>query len=309
MASRVPSIRIDVRDLSWAPGFHDVLHGISCPLGPAALIGVLGPSGAGKSSFLKLVNGCRREGSGSVHYGELDLRRSWDRIRPHVGYVPQDDIVHLELDPRQELLFAARLRMPALEETGRVRKVEAVLKLLDLQHVATTKIARLSGGQRKRVSMGVELLTEPPVLFLDEPTSGLDPALESRMMDVFQTLARQGRTVLVTTHVMESLDVLDRVLLLVRGRMAFFGPPKDCLAHFAVKSFPAVYDELSRAAPAEWQRRFRASPAWNEYVATVLATAPEALPAPVEAEASAPTPAGAEDVDDEFEALKREVGR
>lgn len=314
------SMRIDVRDLSWSSGLSPILHGISCPLGPAALVGILGPSGAGKSTFLKLVNGCRRDGDGSVRYGGRELKAHWDELRSLVGYVPQDDVVHVELSPREELLFAARLRMPDEEEGRRARRVEAVLAMLDLAHVATSSIGRLSGGQRKRVSLGVELLTEPPLLFLDEPTSGLDPALEARMMEIFRRLAAQGRTVLVTTHVMESLHLLDRVLLLVRGRQAYFGPPESCLTHFGVTSFPAVYDVLATRPPAEWQRLFRESPAWRAHVQDPLAAPPapteprppaaaDAFTAPVAPAPSAPTPPPAAEVDDELAALKRELGR
>jgi len=126
-----------------------------------------------------------------------------------------------------------------------------VLRSLELDSQAKTKIKKLSGGQRKRVNLGIELLTSPPLLFLDEPTSGLDPALEERMMKLFHKLSREGRTVIVSTHIMESLHVLDLVAILHKGWLVFYGPPDLALNSFKVQEFADIYNKLMKFAPEE----------------------------------------------------------
>ncbi|HPZ09906.1 MAG TPA: ATP-binding cassette domain-containing protein, partial [Candidatus Eremiobacteraeota bacterium] len=127
---------------------------------------------------------------------------------------------------------------------------------LELEDRKKTKINKLSGGQRKRVSIGVELITKPPLLFLDEPTAGLDPSLECKMMRLFRTLANEGRTVLLSTHIMESVGYLDLIVILVRGRMAYFGPPDYALTYFQVPRFLEIYEKLEEHDGEEWSKSY-----------------------------------------------------
>ncbi len=239
-----------------------LLDGISLVLKPGEFVGLLGPSGAGKSTLLGALLGQGRLNAGQVLINGESLHENHDRLRRHLGYVPQDDILHTELTSRQALDYAARLRLPAdLSPQERRDLVEQTLVDLDLNERADVPIGRLSGGQRKRASIGVELLSKPGILFLDEPTSGLDPATEARLMQQFARLARQGRTVVCTTHVMENIDLFDRIAVLAPGgRLAYFGNPNQAKTYFAVEKFTLLYDRLEETAPAEWQERFRQSP-------------------------------------------------
>lgn len=266
LGGRGATIRLDVHKLSFSASFRTLIDEVGFGVRPGECVGILGPSGAGKSTLMKLVNGHTRDGSGEVRYDGQDFHTHYHDLKARIGYVPQDDIVHPSLTPASELRFAAQLRLPDLEEAAVEERVTEVLRRLELDHVAHTRNHRLSGGQRKRVSLGVELLSRPPVLFLDEPTSGLDPSLERKMMALFRQLAEEGRSVLVTTHVMESLADLHLVLVLLRGHLVFFGPPGEALAHFGVSSFPEIYGKLDSGSPGEWRRRYRESPQHQRYV-------------------------------------------
>lgn len=290
--------RIDCQGVSVTAGFTDLVAGVTVAALPGRVLGLLGPSGAGKSTLLGAMAGIRETSAGSLTYDGRPLTEVYDELRTSIGLVPQDDLVHPSLTPRQELHYAALLRLPPGTADEAVdARVTAVLDLMELGERADTRIRRLSGGQRKRVSMGVELLAEPPVLFLDEPTAGLDPALEGKMMDLFRTLARQGRTVVVTTHVMESLDALDAVAILHGGRLVWFGPPADAPAAFGVTSFAAVYRRLAERSPQEWEAAWRTSGTLGRQSPPSSSPSP---PSPPPAEAS---------LDAELEALKREMGR
>lgn len=292
---------------------------------PGECVGLLGPSGAGKSTLLRCLSGTQEISRGELLYQGQSFSAHRATLRPQIGLVPQDDIVHLSLTPDQELSFASRLRLPDLPEKERQARVEGLLQVLEIAAVRHTRIRRLSGGQRKRVSIAVELLSQPQVLFLDEPTSGLDPALEEKTMQLFQGLSREGRTVLLTTHVMESLDVLDKILILVQGRMVFFGPPELALEMFQARSFSKIYTQIAQANPAELERRFRQSSLYQEFVrqarpsprassprATPTPSGPRSKGAPALSPSPAPGsrppgPAESDDLDQELEALKREL--
>jgi ABC-type multidrug transport system ATPase subunit len=151
------------------------------------------------------------------------------------------------------------------------KRVDETIRTLGLEEQRKTRIKRLSGGQRKRVSLGIELLTSPPLLFLDEPTSGLDPGLEERMMKLFHSLAKEGRTVIVTTHIMESLQLLDLVALLVKGNLVFCGPPQQALKAFQVGDFSDIYAKLEQYNPAALAKQFRQSALYKKYVTARLA--------------------------------------
>lgn len=238
------------RGLSVRAGVTTILDGLSFTLRPGELVALIGPSGAGKSTLIKVLLGLRSPSRGEVQLGGAPVA---DGAAP-VGYVPQHDALHTALSVRRALDFAAQLRLPALSADERAQRIEATLGQVDLLERADLKIARLSGGQKKRVSVALELLTLPPVLILDEPTSGLDPGLEARSMALFQELARGGRIVLVATHAMESLHRCDALMVLVKGQLAYLGAPADALTFFRAPSYAAIFDQLPKQSPAAWSR-------------------------------------------------------
>ena len=189
---------------------------------PGQFIGILGPSGAGKTTLLNALSGLRPAESGKILFDQTDLYKNLDQLRSLFGYVPQDDIVHSELTVTEALTFAARLRLPAGTPRSEIVKlVDHTIASLGLSDRVNLKTGRLSGGQRKRVSVGVELLSRPPLLFLDEPTSGLDPLAEFKLMELLRRLADTGCTVVCTTHVMENVYLMDQIAIISDGRVVF----------------------------------------------------------------------------------------
>ena len=255
-----------------------LLDHVSFALKQRSLLAVVGPSGAGKSTLLRALTGFRPADSGSVEYGGRDLYANYEELRQRIGLVPQDDILHPQLTVRRALSFAAKLRFPAeVSEQDRERRIAEVLQSLGLRGQANQRITELSGGQRKRTSVALELLTRPSLLFLDEPTSGLDPGLDKQVMDTLRGLADAGRTVVVVTHSVANLNVCDRLLILATGgRVAFYGPPSEALAYFGKADFAEVFLELDRAKDMDWTGRFLASPLHGQHVAAGLARSRQA---------------------------------
>ncbi|HHB77076.1 MAG TPA: FHA domain-containing protein [Desulfobulbus sp.] len=212
---------------------HPLLKDISLSIKAGDFVGVLGPSGAGKTSLLKALSGQMAPDSGRVELTGRSLYDAPAMFRSTLAYVPQDDILHPELKVRTSLEYVARLRLPG-DTTMEQRRdiINRVLDILDLHRVSEHPIHRLSGGQRKRVSIGAELITRPGMIFLDEPASGLDPGIAARLMRHFKAMSTAGTTVIMTTHSLEQLDLFDKIVLLARGRLVFFGKPTEAVDYF-----------------------------------------------------------------------------
>ncbi|WP_067543903.1 ATP-binding cassette domain-containing protein [Nocardia crassostreae] len=208
-------------------GNKKLLIDVNMQAGRGSLTALIGPSGAGKSTLSKLIAGSTRPSAGVVTFEGRDLHAEYDALRSRIGMVPQDDVLHKQLTVKQALGFAAQLRLPPdTSKADRQQVIAGVLDELSLTQHADTRVDRLSGGQRKRASVAMELLTGPSLLILDEPTSGLDPALDRQVMTMLRELADAGRTVIVVTHSVACLDMCDQVLLLAPGgKTAFFGHP------------------------------------------------------------------------------------
>ena len=242
-------------------GEKQLMHDVSFRLPARSLLAVVGPSGAGKSTLLNALTGFRPADVGNVRYAGRDLYRDYDELRRRIGYVPQEDLLHTSLSVRKALEYGAELRFPPdVSAAERAARVDEVLAELGLTQHANTQVARLSGGQRKRTSVALELLNKPSLLYLDEPTSGLDPGMDKSVMQSLRTLADDGRTVVVVTHSVANLDVCDLVLMLAPGGyVAYFGPPRGALAYFGKADFADVFLALEATPGAEWGERFRES--------------------------------------------------
>ncbi len=215
-------------------GTKTLLNDITLSFAPGEFIGILGPSGAGKTTLLTTLNGFINPSRGQVLFNETPLDTAYEMFRDTIGFVPQDDILHPELSVEASLNYTARLRLsPDIDGTQRTNIVDGTIETLGLTQVRHCPIHQLSGGQRKRVSIGAELLVRPSILFLDEPTSGLDPSVEDRLMRHFRSMAHSGTTVVITTHVLYNLALLDRVVILSQGQLVFFGPPEAALKFFS----------------------------------------------------------------------------
>ena len=274
-------IRIEARNINQQVSSSlNLLKEISLNIEPNEFVALVGMSGAGKTTFMNAISGYWPASHGSVTVNGIDLYAHYDLFRNDIGYVPQRDIVHQELTPEMALDFVARLRMPPdTSPAERQATVREVLDVLDLTERRDIPIARLSGGQLKRVSIGVELLTKPRLFFLDEPTSGLDPGTEYDMMKLMRRLADQGRTVILITHATKNVMLCDKAVFLARGgNLAFYGAPEDALEYFDEyrnererrekdMEFDDIYRILnddSRGAPEEWRERYLSSPIYAQ---------------------------------------------
>lgn len=255
-------VEIEARGIQRSAGPIHILDDVSLRIERGQFVTILGPSGSGKSSLLDTLTGLRPADSGAIRFDGLDLYQEYERLRTSLGYVPQDDIVHRELTVGAALLFSARLRLPAGTPALEIEKLvgQTILRL-GLEARVHTPIHRLSGGQRKRVSVGVELLGRPAVLFLDEPTSGLDPAAEFKMMELLRHLADGGCTVVCTTHVMENVYLADRLFIIAGGKLVFSGGAQEAREHFGVSKLTMLYDRLEERPAAEWREILRKSQA------------------------------------------------
>ena len=233
-------------------GSIKLLDDVGLTILPNEFVGMLGPSGAGKSTLMDSMNGMRPATSGNVLINNLDLYRHLDSLKQSIGYVPQDDIIHRELTVYRTLYYVARLRLSRDVSTREIDQiVNEVMDVTGLSERRDVPVGQLSGGQRKRVSIAVELITKPSVIFLDEPTSGLDPATEEKIMKLFRQIAESGRTVVLTTHAMENVKLFDKIVVLMRGKLVFYGAPQEALAHVKAGSFKDLYDKLE--APIDQQ--------------------------------------------------------
>ncbi|MCV7263199.1 FHA domain-containing protein [Mycolicibacterium poriferae] len=239
---------LDVRGLTWTiEGDKTLLDNISITARPGTLTAVIGPSGAGKSTFARQVAGYTHPTSGTVTFEGHDIHAEYASLRSRIGMVPQDDVVHGELTVNQALMYAAELRLPPdTTKEDRAQVVAQVLEELEMTKHADTRVDKLSGGQRKRASVALELLTGPSLLILDEPTSGLDPALDRQVMTMLRQLADAGRVVLVVTHSLTYLDVCDQVLLLAPGGMtAFYGPPSQIGPSMGTTNWADIFSSVA----------------------------------------------------------------
>jgi ABC-type multidrug transport system ATPase subunit/pSer/pThr/pTyr-binding forkhead associated (FHA) protein len=263
-------LRLDALHLNQFVGKGiNLLQDISLAILPREFVALVGVSGAGKSTLMNALAGFWPASDGAVLVNETDLYRNFDAYRTDLGYVPQDDIIHKELTAEKALDYAARLRLPG--DTTAVERRQAVageLETLGLMERKGVRVGSLSGGQRKRVSIGVERLTRPGLFFLDEATSGLDPGTENRLMRLLRQLADDGQTILLVTHATKNVMLCDQVVFLAKGgRLAFFGPPGKALEYFGVTEFDEIYEQLeNERSPEEWAESYRQSSQYGEYV-------------------------------------------
>ncbi len=250
---------LEVREVDFGVDGKTLLERISLTARPGTLTAIIGGSGAGKTTLSRLIAGYATPTSGSVTFEGHDIHSEYASLRTRIGMVPQDDVVHRQLTVNQALGYAAELRLPPdTSKADREQVVAQVLDELGLTQHGDTRVDKLSGGQRKRASVALELLTGPSLLILDEPTSGLDPALDLQVMTMLRQLADAGRVVLVVTHSLTYLDVCDQVLLMAPGgKTAYLGPPGQIGDAMGTTNWAQIFAKVG-ADPDEANRRFLA---------------------------------------------------
>ena len=284
---------LESQRLTVAAGGRTLISNISLTIMPGEFVGLMGPSGAGKTTLMNALNGYVPPVDGSVLLNGQDLYRHYDQFRSVLGYVPQDDVMHRDLTVQQALYYSARLRLPSdyshADIMARIHKVLEQLNLLGTENVLIGSAERkgISGGQRRRVNLAMELLTDPLVLFLDEPTSGLSSQDALAVMKVLRGLADEGKTILLTIH-QPSLEVyrlMDHLVLVGKdsqsrepGQLVYFGPAyPDAIHHFNPDGVPglkpdqdlppeAVLGALESRKTAEWVSHYHASTHHQRFV-------------------------------------------
>lgn len=264
MGHRIDAIHLG-REVS---GSRMILKDVSMTVNPGEFIALVGGSGAGKSTLMKAMNGYEPANHGDMLLDGEPLYSKLDLYRTTMGYVPQDDIIHRTLPVRMALWYAAKLRLPDARPQEIQQRIQDALRAVEMTEHADKPVRVLSGGQRKRVSIAVELLARPTLFFLDEPTSGLDPGLEKKMMYDLNRLADEGRTVVLVTHATANIEQCDQVAFLAQGRLSYYGPPNEALQFFNVRDFSDIYLKLSqeidaargKPAPSELQPYYAPKP-------------------------------------------------
>lgn len=273
-------------------GGKQILKDVSFGVPEKSLVAVIGPSGSGKSTLLKALTGYRPADQGDVLYDNRDLYKQFAELRQRIGLVPQDDILHKELTVKKALKYAAKLRFPGdTAEAERESRIGEVLRELKLDIHQEKKVSSLSGGQRKRVSVALELLTKPSLIFLDEPTSGLDPGMDRDVMQLLRSLADDGRTVLVVTHSVAELAICDKLLVMAPGgSVAYFGPPEEALNFFGYSTWADVFSAFENYRDYDWAGRWRGSQHYELYAADLDSVAPQRVAMPSAQQVRPPKP-------------------
>jgi len=223
---------IAIEKLSVEIGGYHLLAGINFRLYAGEMCGLIGPSGAGKSTLIKAMLGLQDYQQGRI--------RLPSRHTP-IAYVPQDDHLHLALRVDQALDYACQLRLANLNARQRRLHIQKTCRAVGLAERMQHPISKLSGGQRKRVSVALEMLTQPDVMIFDEPTSGLDPGMDSQLMQLFASIAKQQTIILVATHSMQNLMLCDQLLIMQQGQIVYFGSPTVALAWFKVTALENIF--------------------------------------------------------------------
>lgn len=283
------NLAIEVRDLAIDVPGKRLIEKASLTLYPGELVGLMGPSGAGKTTLMLAMNGYMAPSAGRVLFNGQNLYSSYDQFRQHIGYVPQDDIMHGDLTVREALYFSARLRLPRdMKRAEILQRIERVLSELGLEGTEDVLIGSpakkgISGGQRKRVNLAMELLTDPSVLFLDEPTSGLSSEDALMVMKGLRRLADRGKTILITIHQpsREVFQQMDNLVLLGKdsgsphpASVAYFGPAYPDSIHFFSPEKRARQDPspdrllegLAQRPAGEWIVAYNSSAIRQRYV-------------------------------------------
>ena len=219
------------------------------------MIALMGPSGCGKSTLLKLLNGYHKPSSGSISIFGLDLTQNFDILKQFIGYVPQENIVHEYLTVEEAMYFTAKLRLGnTINSTELQERIDSILSSLKIsdKEIRESFIKNLSGGQKKRVSIAVELITQPEILFLDEPTSPLDPETIEEFLKSLKGLCEMGTTVVMVTHKPEDLSAMDKVLFMAKhGHLVYQGQQENLCNYFETESISKVYTQASDAQQAK----------------------------------------------------------
>ncbi len=240
-------IRIEAINVSIALKGTSILRDITATIEPGAFVALLGSSGAGKTTLSRVLTGEIIPRGGKVLINGLPVEKLGGAFGRDVGYVSQHNLLRPELTVFETFVEQALLRLPGdVTKEQRGIRVEEVIELLELTTIKNRRVGALSGGEAKRVHIGVELLASPAMVVLDEPLAGLDPGLITRFMKLFRRICDRGQTLLLTTHTLQQIDLCDRIVFLHKGKMLYEGVPAHLCENFGVSSLAEVYERTAQ---------------------------------------------------------------
>lgn len=269
-------IQIAADNLAFQVKEKVIVDNIGLTILPGEFVGLIGPSGAGKTTLMMMMNGVVKPSNGDVLINDQSLYANFDSFKGQIGYVPQDDIIHRELKVQESFQYTGKLRLDNYTDEEISTQVDNILDTLGLEETRDTLIGSaekkgISGGQRKRVNLGQELLTEPSVLFLDEPTSGLDPKTDLDVMHLLKNIAAKGKIVILTTHniTKDNFDILSHLIVLTKGgKLAYFGKANAATEYFRVEKPYEIFEKLETQNPDFWKDKFLQSQEYKQYVSS-----------------------------------------
>lgn len=255
----VQGVSLRVRNMNkTVGGGKQILRDVCVDIDSNEFVAIIGGSGAGKSTLMNAISGFDKKREGMILFNGLDLDENFSVLKSLIGYVPQEDIIYENLTLNHMLWYTAKLKMPKDTSAEEIRKrIKDVLGMVELSEHQDTFIRKLSGGQKKRASIAVELLADPSLFFLDEPTSGLDPGTEKKLMGTLSRLSKsQGKTIIMVTHTTQSLDLCDKVIFMGKGgRVCFCGSCDEAKMFFSTDNLVDIYNKMAED-PAEWAAQF-----------------------------------------------------
>ena len=236
-----------------------LLNHVDVEINSNEFVAIIGGSGAGKTTLMNAISGFDRQCSGRISFNGIDLHKEFNTLKDLIGFVPQQDIIYENLTLHDMLFYTAQMKMPKdTDRTEIERKILEGLEMVELKDHATTYIRKLSGGQKKRASIAVELLADPKLFFLDEPTSGLDPGTEKNLMMLLNRLAKlQDKTIVMVTHTTQSLQLCDKVIFMgPGGNLCFYGTVEQARMFFQTDDLVDIYNIIAKD-PVMWAEQFR----------------------------------------------------
>jgi len=270
-----------------------LLDNVSLEISPGEMVAIIGGSGTGKTTLLNAMSGYDRIPEGKIFYDGVDLHKNLKLLRRSIGYVPQEDIVHKDLKLKEMLLYSARLRMPpGCSQAEREKRVGEAIAIVQLAGEKEDQlISKMSGGQRKRASIAVELLAQPALLFLDEPASGLDQNTEEELLNSLREIAKQGTTIILVTHSPSFLGLYDKTIVMGHaGRLCYYDysgdsniPSSNINAYFGIEKIGKVYgllDEENEGEAERWRQKYDAMQAMAPPKPIALSAAKRRTPPP-----------------------------
>jgi ABC-type multidrug transport system ATPase subunit len=246
---------IQLKNVSKSFNENVVLNDLTLEIEPNTLTAIMGPSGCGKTTLFHIMLGLTNCSSGEISLFDLNTKNHFNDIKRQIGYVPQIDTIHYELTVFESIYFSAKIRLEDKTENEIIEKINFLLKKLGIEHIKNNLNSNISGGQRKRVCIAIELLSDPMILFLDEPTSPLDPQTIEEFLFLLKDLTRENTTIVMVTHKPEDLEYMDEVIFLSEGGyLAFKGKTTDYKPFFNVNSAVGVYKQLSGENAKQWKK-------------------------------------------------------